>query len=63
MNENILKNFENLNCFKAINLLDNNDILYDSSTLLFAEIFLCELNILLTFHYMVFMSELELYIK
>ena len=28
-----------------------------------AEIYLCELNILFTFHYMIFKSELELYIK
>ena len=33
--------------------MDNNDTLYDS----FAEIYLYELNILLTFHYLIFKSE------
>ena len=43
--------------------MDNNDIIYDSFTLLFAVIYLCELDILFTFHYMIFKSELLLFIK
>ena len=43
--------------------MDNNDNPYDSFTLLFAEIYMCALNILLTFHYMIFKSEQELNIE
>ena len=43
--------------------MDNDDILYDSFTLLCSKIYMCELNILLTFHYMIFKSELELNVK
>ena len=38
--------------------MDNNDILYDSFSC-FAEICMCELNVLITFHYMIFKSELN----
>ena len=43
--------------------IDNNDIIYDSFTFLFSEIYLREYDILLMFHCMIFKSELELYIK
>ena len=43
--------------------MDNNDIIYDSFTLLFCEIYLCELNILLRFHYLILKSEHDLNIK
>ena len=49
--------------FKKLSYIDDNDVLYDSFTLLFSEIYLCELNILFTFHYMIFKSEDELNIK
>ena len=62
MSENILINVKNFNCFKGINFMDNNDILHDYVTF-FAEIYLCGLNIPLTFHYMIFKSEQELNIK
>ena len=51
MSETLLKNVKKFNCFKEIIFMDNNDTLYDSFTLLFAEIYLCELNILLTFKF------------
>ena len=44
---------------KKLIFMDNNDILYDS----FAEIYLCELNILLKFHYLIFKSEHDFNIK
>ena len=47
-------------------LMDNNNILYNSFTLLSCwnnNKYTCELDILLTFHYMIFKSEFELYIK
>ena len=43
--------------------MDNNGILYDSFTYSFADIYLCELNILLTFHYLIFKSERDFNIK
>ena len=54
--------FKILIVLKKLSFMDNNDILYDSFTLLFTEIYLCELNILLTVHY-IFKSEDELSIK
>ena len=55
--------FKILIVLKKLSFMDNDDILYHSFTLLFAEIYLCEFNILLTFHYMIFKSEYELNIK
>ena len=43
--------------------MDNNDIPYDSFTLLFFAKIYIELDILPTFHDMIFKSDLELYIK
>ena len=42
--------FKTFIVLKKLIFMDNNDILYDSFTLLFAEIYLCELNVLLTLH-------------
>ena len=41
----------------------NNDIFANHLRYFFDETDLCGLDILLTFHYMIFKSELELYIK
>ena len=43
---------------KEFIFMDNNDILYYSFTLISAEIYLYELDILLTFHYMIFKSRI-----
>ena len=55
--------FKILIVLKKLIFMDNNDIIYDSFTYSFAEIYLCELNILLTFHYLIFKSEHDFNIK
>ena len=55
MSENILKYLKLIVKMKLI-FMDNNAILYESLRYSFAEIYLCELNILLAFHYLIFMS-------
>ena len=55
--------FKILIVLEKLIFMDNNDIIYDSFALLFAEIYLCELNILLTFHYLIFKSEHDFNIK
>ena len=55
--------FKILIVLKKLSFMDNNDFLYDSFTFFFTEIYLCELNILLAFHYIIFKSEDELNIK
>ena len=55
--------FKILIVLKKLSFMNNIDILYESFTLLLTEIYLCELIILLTFHYMIFKSEYELNIK
>ena len=61
MSENILKKFSNFYCFFFKRFLWTSfttDLRYS-----FAEIYMCELNILLTFHYMIFKSEHDFNIK
>ena len=64
MSENILKNVKIFNCFKEINFHGQQrhplQLIYVTFLL---KIYLCQSNILLTFHYMIFKSELDLYIK
>ena len=64
MSENILKNVKKNYCFKEIDFMDN--ITTSFTTHLrnsFAEIYMCELNILLMFHYLIFKSEHDFNIK
>ena len=62
MSENILKCLKLIVKMKLI-FMDNNAILYDSLRYSFAEIYLCELNILLAFHYLIFKSQHDFTIK
>ena len=55
--------FKILNVLKKLIFIDNNDIIYAHLRYSFAEIYLCELNILLTFHYLIFKSEHDFNIK
>ena len=55
--------FKILIVLKKLIFMDNNDIIYDSFTLLFPEIYLCYLNILLTFHHLIFKSEHDFNMK
>ena len=57
MSEHILKNVKNLHCYKEIHFFDNNDILTTHLRYSFSEIYRYELNILLTFHYLIFKSK------
>ena len=55
--------FKILIVLKKLIFMDNNDIIYDYLRYSFAEIYMCELNILLTFHYLIFKSEHDFNIK
>ena len=55
--------FKILIVLKKLIFMDNNDIISTHLRYSFAEIYLCELNILLTFQYLIFKSEHDFNIK
>ena len=55
--------FKILIVLKKLNFMGNNDIITTHLRYSFAELYLCELNILLTFHYLNYKSEHDFNMK